>query len=273
MASNSETGHAKNVANFDVLYSTCVGLGTTFNPAKASIKPPALLIVLTNSKNAMSALNSTLPAYHLGVDVREAAFDPLDKLITRVSSSLKSSDVTVQVIDTAKTYTRKIQGRRAKPKKALDAFIDSTHKSKNALDAFIESTHEQKTTNLEVTPLPVPDHKEISASQLSYDNRLDNLDKLIKLLGSVPQYIPNEADLKVTALTTIYNDLKTKNSAVITATTPLTNARMARNNILYKEKTGLFAIATDVKAYVLSIDGPRSPIYKQVSKLKFKNIK
>lgn len=38
MTSTSETGHAKNVANFDDLVSFVTGYGTAYNPSKASIK-------------------------------------------------------------------------------------------------------------------------------------------------------------------------------------------------------------------------------------------
>lgn len=55
--------------------------------------------------------------------------------------------------------------------------------------------------------------------------RLDNLDKLIKLLATIPAYAPNEVDLKVATLTTLYNDLKAKNQACVTAYTQLSSAR------------------------------------------------
>ena len=105
---------------------------------------------------------------------------------------------------------------------------------------------------------------------MSYDNRLDNFDKLIKLLSSVEQYAPNEADLKVASLTALYTDLMTKNYAVISATTPLSNARILRDDLLYKDGTGLVDIASDVKAYIKSVYGASSPQFKQVSKLGFK---
>ena len=42
MASTTETGHAKNVANFEDLISFCTGYGAPYNPSKASIKLAAL---------------------------------------------------------------------------------------------------------------------------------------------------------------------------------------------------------------------------------------
>ena len=106
---------------------------------------------------------------------------------------------------------------------------------------------------------------------MSYDSRLDNFDKLIKLLSSVPAYAPNEADLKIAALTALYTDLKAKNLAVLNAEIPLNNARISRNDILYKENIGLVDVASDVKTYIKSVFGATSPQYKAVSTLKFTN--
>jgi len=42
MATFSEVGHAKNVANFEDLITTCTGYGATYNPVNTAIKIPAL---------------------------------------------------------------------------------------------------------------------------------------------------------------------------------------------------------------------------------------
>jgi hypothetical protein len=108
---------------------------------------------------------------------------------------------------------------------------------------------------------------------MSYDSRLDNFDKLIKLLTSEPEYAPNEADLKIDSLTTLYNDLSSKNTAVINATVPLNNARISRDQVLYTPLTGIVDISVDVKTYVKSIFGATSPQYKLISKLELKSVK
>ena len=249
-----ETGHAKNVANFEKVVDFCVGYGTTYNPSKATIKLAALQTLLTNAKTALTSTNANLVAWSNAVAARDLAFEPLSKLVTKIVNAIKATDTSQQVIDNAKTYARKLQGRRAV--------------------AII------KNGNLPVGE-PVPgaeilieqEEKHISASQMSFDNRLDNLDKLIKLLSSVTTYAPNEAELKTTALTTLINDLKTKNSAVLTALVSVSNSRISRNDILYKENTGLVDVAFSVKAYIKSIFGATSPQYKQISKLAFKRVK
>lgn len=64
MASNSESGHAKNVANFGTLVSFCTGYGAHYNPSNSGIAIDALTTMQTDSQNAINAVNSALPAYH-----------------------------------------------------------------------------------------------------------------------------------------------------------------------------------------------------------------
>jgi len=90
------------------------------------------------------------------------------------------------------------------------------------------------------------------------------------LLSSIPQYNPNEEELKISTLTALHEDLKAKNTAVVETTTPLSNSRIARNEVMYKPLTGLVDIAFDSKVYIKSVFGLKSPQFKQVSKLSFK---
>ena len=189
MASTSEQGHNRNSVNFDKLIICCTSYGATYNPSKAALKIAAMQAQSTAAKNSLTTVNALTPAWKNAVTARVTAFKPLDKLITRANNALKASETTKEVIDSAQTIIRKLQGRRATPKK-------TDEEKKIAADAGKEII-------------------EISSSQMSYDSRLDNLDKLIKLLSSVAAYAPNEADLKIAALTALYTDLKAKNLAVI----------------------------------------------------------
>ena len=243
MASTSETGHAKNVANFDELISFVTGYRETYNPSKATIKLDALKALSDHAKHSINAVSSMEPAYKSAVAAREVVFIPLSKLTTRIMNSIKATDTTVQVDENARTLVRKIQGVRATAKKTEDEKKALAEKGKEVV--------------------------EISTSQMSYDNRLDNFFKLIQLLSSVPEYSPNEKELKIEHLNTILDDLKAKNAAVVESYIPLSNARISRNDLLYKENTGLYDVAMDVKNYIKSVFGATSPQYKQVSKIKF----
>jgi hypothetical protein len=44
MASNTETGHNKNVTNFETLIIACTGFGAEYNPSNPNITIPVLTI-------------------------------------------------------------------------------------------------------------------------------------------------------------------------------------------------------------------------------------
>lgn len=246
MASTTESGHAKNVANLESLISFVKGYGATYNPSKDSIKIVALEAILANAKQSLIDIDTLFPAYTNAVSAREFAFAPLSKIITRVNNAIKATDTTEIVDNSVKTLVRKLQGTRASAK------ISDEDKKLLAEDG--------KEVN------------QISASQMGYDNRVENLYKLLMLLNSIPQYNPNEEELKISTLTALYEDLKSKNTAVVETTTPLSNSRIARNEVMYKPLAGLVDIAFDTKVYIKSVFGPSSPQYKQVSKLEFKSL-
>ena len=97
MPSTSETGHAKNVANYEKLIANITAFGTPYNPSKASLKLPELNNQLAAAQECISIVNSSEPAYKNAVSARDVAFAPLSKLITRVNNALKASDTTTQV--------------------------------------------------------------------------------------------------------------------------------------------------------------------------------
>lgn len=101
MASISETGHAKNVANFETLISYITAYGTTYNPSRVTIKIPALQTILSNAKASLNAVNAAQPIFSNAVAAQEITFKPLSKLITRVSNALKATDASAQVNDSA----------------------------------------------------------------------------------------------------------------------------------------------------------------------------
>jgi len=245
MASRSETGHVTTVSNFDDLIQIVTLHADKYNPSNPALKIPNLNSISSQAHQSINFINDLAPKYTIPAANREDAFKPLSKLCTRVMNALKVSGVSDTVTDGAQTINRKIQGERATAKK--------TEKEKQALLEQGKEIHE------------------ISSSQLSYDNRLDNFDKLIKYLNNVPEYTPNEDELKTVALKQVYINLQDKNAAAKEVGEPLTNARIVRNKILYTPKTGLVDTALDVKKYILSVFGAPSPEYRKINKLAFHN--
>lgn len=244
MTSKSETGHAKNLANFNTLTTYIVGYGATYNPSKTALKLPNLQALATSATSMAQSVHTALSLYSTAVSSRDAAFVPFNATITRVLNALKASDTTTQIDQNAVSIVRKLRGARASAKK----------------------TEEEKAAAL----AEGKEIKEISTAQMGIDNRLDNFDKLLTLLSEIPDYMPNEVDLQLASLTALSAELKNKNNQVVAATAALSNARLERNNIMYKPLTGLVDVAFDVKTYVKSIFGATSPQYKQIAGLQFR---
>ena len=243
MASTYETGCIQNVANFETLVSYITAFGTDYNPSKNGLTILELQKILSESKVSLSTVNVAFSAHSNATAARESEFEPLSKLVTRANNALKATDTTTQVDDSAKTIVRKLQGTRASAK--------LTDEEKKALEA------EGKEVN------------QISTSQMGFDDRIENFDKFITLLSSIPNYTPNEEDLKIESLSAYRDRLKSKNADVLPTEVQLSNARIARNDIQDRPLTGLVDIAFDAKVYIKSVFGATSPQYKQVSKLAF----
>ena len=237
-----ETGHAKNVANFEDLISYVTSLGVTYNPTKTALKLATLSSQFTSAKSEILSVTSKTVAFNNATNARILAFAPIRALSTRLVNALAITDVSAELLKDAKAVNRKLQGSRATK------------------------------TETQVDPnAPAPNT--ISASQQSYDQLVEHFNRLIEVLKSEPSYAPNESDLKVTALTSTLAALKTANSNLTNAYTNVVNARIARDKILYKDKVGLVPVALDVKAYIKSLYGSTSPEFKHVNKMSFKIIK
>lgn len=248
MASTSETGHAKNVANFETLISFCAGYGTTYNPSKANLKVPALQTQLASCKANIASVTSTSVAFNNAVNARMIAFDGLKKLSTRLINSLEVSGAANQTIKDAKTVNAKVQG--SKLTKADAGLVP-----------------------VEPNAIVVETDKSISASQQSYTSLIEHFSKMITILSTEPTYVPNENPLKIATLNTQLTNLKNTNTAVINAYTTVSNSRISRDQSLYNPTNGLCETAKEVKMYVKSVFGATSQQYKQVSGIEFKSRK
>ena len=244
MASTSETGHTKNIAHYETLISFCTGYGVIYNPSNNALKIATMQAQLTAAKQSMTDLSVANTTGQVSVNAREIAFQPLKKMATRVINALAVSGASATVIADAKTYNRKIQGKRAKP-------VKTTPPPKG-------------------DPGNPPVADTVSVSQQSYDKLIEHLSGLIELLTQEPGYNPNEVDLKIVSLQAFRDDLIAKNSAVINTATPASNQQISRNQILYTPGTGLVDTALNVKNYVKSVFGAGSLQHNQVKGLQFR---
>ncbi len=208
------------------------------NPSKNSLKLPQLVALKATAETKLTDVISKNTAYNNKVNERMVAFSNLKSLSTRLVNALQTTDATTQTINDAKTFNRKMQGKKAS--------ASQTPTDPNA---------------------PAP--KTISTSQQSYDQLIQHLAGLKSVLEEESSYTPNETDLQVATIDAKIADLTAKNTAVSTAYTNISNSRISRNETLYTSDNSIFETASEVKKYIKSVFGASSPQYNQVSGIKF----
>ena len=239
MASTSETGHNKNVANFSTAYQILEEMNTLYNPSNSKIQLVNLDAVRSSLQITIAELNNNKPIYKNAVADRENAIAPLGKLMTKTLNYAKSIDILATDKENITAQAKKIRGDQ-KPKKVNPETIETDG---------------------------------ISTSQMSYDSRIANLDTYINQLSSHPEYVPNETEIQITSLQTLQTNLITLSSAVNSAGNALITSRSNRNNILYNNDINVIQLIKDIKAYLKSLGDAGKPYYNAIVKLQFKDKK
>ena len=240
MPSKSETGHAKNVANFEDLITRVESLGAAYNPSKAGLQLASLKTKHAEAAASLQNLATALPLYQQAVDAREAAFAPLSKLVTRALNMFKALASNPAKVESAAALAGKIRGFTA-PKPVAKEGEE-----------------------------PV---KTISTSQTSYDMQIANFSLFVEVLAANAAYQPNEEELTVIGLQARLADLRIKSQAVTEAQANVDAARTNRNTHLYTPGNGLVDIGTGVKTYVKAAFTPDKSNYKPILSLEFRNSK
>lgn len=250
MATQYETGHAKNVANLLKFNQHIATLGLTYNPANTTITAAALATLHTMANTSLTNVNTAYNNWKNATNAREIAFLPLDKLSTQLLGALQSTSAASQTVNDMVSLVRKLRG---------DGKLTKA-------DAGIAEDQVQAIPN----PNPVPEEEvSISNSQQSYDNKLQHLAKIILLLQSVPSYIPNEVGFQVASLQALFTNLTMLNNAANTSYANLRSARIARNLTFYASDTGMLDRIRKAKAYIRSIYGATSQQYIAANAIKF----
>ena len=249
MTSTTETGHHKNLANFEEMITVCAAFGAAYNPSNPKLTLSEMDVLKSNALDSLQLVKDTKAIFDNESDLREIIFTPFKKLSTRIVNSIASMGVATQTIDDIKTINFKIQGKRAKTPDA-----------------------ETPTPTDPASPAESNEIKKISVAQLSYDSNIENFGKIIARLNTETKYQPNETELQINGLNTLLAEMKTINTKTVTTANAYKIALIKRNEILYTTVTGLTDTAQKVKKYILSVYGTTNPNYKMVSKLIFKKI-
>ena len=244
MPSQSEVGHAKNVANLQKLTEQ-VNVYTLYNPPVDNLKLVNLQTLYTTASTKLSEVEDKRHANKNAITLRQSAFENLKSTCTKIINLLDILGLSQGTLDQAKSLNRTIQGGQKKTTTPPQ-----------------DPNNQQPTTN-----------NSISTSRQSYTQQAENFGILLQLLSTIPSYTPNEDDLKLINLN-IYKDSLVSSTQAVDQTEAELNVKLIeRDQILYAESTGLYSIAQNVKKYVKSIYGATSPEYANVSDIEFTNRK
>jgi hypothetical protein len=239
----TESGDKKVIGNFRKLIDE-VSADSGYNPANTKLKTTALEAQYTAADEAVDTLAAELAPNKLAITARESGFGELRALAVRSRNFLKASGAPKEVVADADQFVRKLSGGKRKAKAKAAAAGDAP-----PADTATTATR--------------------SSSQLSYDNQIGHFRSYIEVVKNVTQYKPNESDLKVAALTAYADDLVAKSNAVSTTSAALTQARGARDRLLYLDDDSVVNTAKLVKSYVQAALGSDSPLFKKIKPLKF----
>lgn len=242
MASTSEKGHAKYLANANLLNTYIAQIGAIYNLSNSNLKLSNLQSIYTNSFSQQNDVNVLVAPYSVAVDNREIIFAPISKKITKLRKVYKSTEgVTQAQFEDFMTIARKLKGVR-------------------------------KTKNLPTTDT-AEEQKQHSTSQMSYDARTNNMDLMIALFQNTPKYNnPNETQYQVATLLTEKAKMLQSTQGVANTFVPLNNARSTRNTTMYVSSTNLVDTYNKAKDYLFTILDSSSVQYKAISKIKFTKI-
>jgi len=238
MASTSEKGHAKNIANANLLNTYIIELGAIYNPSNPKLLLANLKTIYTNSFSEQQAVNTLVAPYSVAVDGREIIFKPLNRELTKLRKAYKATEGVTQVqLEDFMTIVRKLKGLR----KSND---NSSTDTKDEKDGY-------------------------STSQMSYDQRTNTMDLLISLLQNTPNYNPNENEYKIITYQAKKASMLQSTQAVADTFVLLNSARNTRNNSLYNSDDNLVDTFNKAKDYLFTILDSSSVQYKAISKIKF----
>nr|WP_245365396.1 hypothetical protein [Chryseobacterium scophthalmum] len=243
MPSTSEVGHARNVANLQKLTQQ-VSVYTLYNPPIPNLTVANLQGLYDTANAKLVEVEDKRNANKNAIAMRQTAFENLKTTCTRIINRLEILGLLQGTLDQAKSLNRSIQGSRKK--RSVSAKTDD----------------EQPSTN-----------NPISTSRQSFTQQAENFGILLQLLATIPNYDPDEDELKLTNLNTYKDSLINATQFVDQTEAELNIKLIERDQILYAEETGLYSIAQNVKKYVKSLYGATSPEYAMISPITFKNQK
>lgn len=244
--------HSMAETSFDIVFNNLVQLnvaiteiGPDYAPPTSDISASALQTKETVVLPTMISWKQASADEHSMQIDRYNGFHLIPELLIRIVSMMIAYNADAKLISDARSIIRNLRGlRKYEPI------------SKTAPDAGSELAKILKR----------------SVSQRSFVNRVGKLEMLVKILGKITGYNPNEADLKLPALDAFVASLNLLNKNEGMVYKKAQNARAARNKALFDPKTGVVVLGNRAKNYIKSAFGPASSQYAMVKHLIFEDL-
>ncbi|HQU84929.1 MAG TPA: hypothetical protein PKY59_17450 [Pyrinomonadaceae bacterium] len=237
-----ETGHSKNVANFETVIIVLTALGTVYNPVQALIMLTALNTKLVKAKAALVTVADTRADRKVKVDTVEKGFAGFYAYAVNLK---RAADVSVN--DAA--FTADLQS-------IVNKFSSKGRDTGLPDDPATPDIDESRTAR--------------STAERSRDKQLAHLADLIALLETkTDAYQSNDVEYTIEGAKDFLAARTAENNAAKTAHIVEDNAEAARDEVLYHPETGVLKLVKLIKTELARKPGKESPAYQQIAATEF----
>ena len=240
-----ETGHNKNVANFEQAIIILTALGTVYNPSQVLILLAALRDKLEEVRSALAAVDAAEAAKSIATREAQAEFEGLHKYVVNIKR-------TVQIELNNPIFTADLQ-------EIVNRFTSQSRRTGLPDDFSTPGIDESRTR--------------LSTAQHTRDSQIAHLADILALLQTRPDYKPDETDYKIETIQARLAALTAKNNAANAAEAAFGNALDARDAILYDDETGILKLVKLIKTQLALNPGKTSAAYQQINALEFHRVK
>jgi len=237
MASNTESGHAVNVAKFNTLIQKCSAL-SSWSPSNTALDISTLTAQHTACNNALDDFNKMVSTAKTQINQNNDLFAPLNKLVTRIVNFFDSTSASGQAKKDARGMANDIRGFNAKKPKGL-----------------------------------APDAEWVSQSHQSMVQKTNKFKELMDFLDSDGNYSPNETALQIPTLTTLWTDLNASMNNLATTLAPIDQAQSNMYRLIYGKPNGMIDTAMLAKGYAKALMGARATEVKAINAIRFTRLK
>jgi len=237
MASNSETGHVVNIANFRVLIERCEEFGGVYDPENVDISIAQMRAKWSAADALQSAYIVAVEATKIPINERELLFRNIGKIAVRSMNVYIASKASRPAIEDVKGYVNKLTGRYVRVKRHEDGSRDPKH---------------------------------VSRSEQGYVKKAEHFAMLIELLRNDANYAPKEVSLQLDSLEALLADAKMATAEIFGLEAEATMRRLERDHALYDLGTGLCDLALSCKSYVKGVFGAGSPEARSVVSIRLR---